>query len=60
MSYSSRGLGVGTFRFKILIRTPPFLLGLSNKKAEGDVEMKELQEREVRTAIQDESAFSVR
>ena len=29
----------------ILIRTLPFLLGLSNKKSEVDVEMKELQEK---------------
>jgi hypothetical protein len=35
----------GVLRLKILIRTPPFLLGLSNKKSEGDVEMKERLEK---------------
>ena len=49
----------GTLRLKILIPTPPFLLGLSNKKSEGDVEMMERQERQYWTAIHDEIAISV-
>jgi len=36
---------VETLRLKILIHRPPFLLGLSNKKKEGDAEMRKWQER---------------
>jgi len=49
MSYTFRGLSVGTLRgaltLKNFIRTPPFLFGLSNKKAKGDDEMEEQQEK---------------
>jgi hypothetical protein len=60
MDYSLRGLSVGTLRLKILIRTHPFLLDLSNKKSEGNDEMMERQERQHLTAIQAEITFSAR
>jgi hypothetical protein len=57
---SFRGIIVGTSRLKTLICTPPFLLGWSNIKSEGDDEMMERQEKQVRIAIQAEITFSAR
>ena len=60
MNYSLRGLIVGTLLLLNFICIPPFLLGLPNKKIEGDAKMMQRQTRQVRAAIQDEIAFSAR
>jgi hypothetical protein len=64
INYSLKGLSVGTFCgasiLKTIIRTPPFLLGLSNKKFEGDDELEDDRTREDRATDQEEISFSAR